>query len=210
METNLYNKAGEKSGTVNLPDGVFGLKWNPALVYQVVTGQEANSRKKVAHVKDRSEVRGGGKKPWRQKGTGRARHGSTRSPIWKGGGVTHGPNAETNFKKKINKKMARKALYTVLSAKRKDNELIIVEDLGFSEAKTKYAAQLFRNLMKDFGKINKGNGVLVALAGKDHETKRAIRNIPYAEINEARNLTALETLRHKYILIPKEAIEVFK
>ena len=212
MEIAVYNQAGEKSGTVELPDSVFGLKWNADLVHQVVMGQMANRRQKVAKAKDRSEVRGGGKKPWRQKGTGRARHGSIRSPIWKGGGVTHGPITEKNYKKKINKKMAKKALYTVLSAKARDNEIIILENIDFKEPKTKLAAQIFKNLSKveEFSRIAKGRGALVALAGKDIHARRALRNLPYAGVDEARNLNASEALQYKYILFPKQAIEAFK
>ena len=97
MEVKIYEQSGKDAGTVTLPDGVFGLPMNKDLVYQVVTAQEANRRQTTAHAKDRAQVRGGGKKPWRQKGTGRARHGSIRSPLWKGGGVTHGPLKKKNF-----------------------------------------------------------------------------------------------------------------
>src|SRR6478609_7180183 len=114
MEATLYNKKGEKAGKVTLPESLFGLPWNADLVHQVVTSMQDNARLSIAHTKDRGEVRGGGKKPWKQKGTGRARHGSSRSPIWKGGGITHGPLAEKNYKQKINKKMASKALAAAL------------------------------------------------------------------------------------------------
>lgn len=209
MEIKVYNQKGQETGMVELPDGIFGLRWNADLVHQVVTTQEANRRPKVAHVKVRSEVRGGGKKPWRQKGTGRARHGSTRSPIWKGGGVTHGPNEFMDYKKKINKKMAKKALYTVLSAKVRDHELVVLEDLNFKDAKTKYAAETFKNLAKqeNYKRILKGNGVLVTLLGKDLNARRALRNLPYTGMDEIRNLTAWEVLQYKYILIPKTALE---
>lgn len=211
MQVKIYNQTGKETGAVELPDAVFGLKWNADLVHQVVTGQRANRRQKVAHAKDRAEVRGGGKKPWRQKGTGRARHGSTRSPIWRGGGVTHGPLTEKNYKKKVNKKMARQALYTVLSAKARDHEVVILDGLQFPEPKTKFAAEVFNNLakIKEFSRITKGNGVLVALAGNDGAAKRALRNLAYVEVNEARNLNAHEAMQHKYVLLPKDALAVF-
>src|SRR3989344_1527703 len=148
MKVNLYNQNAEQAGSIELPDSVFGLKWNPDLVHQVVKGQEANMRPKVAHAKDRAQVRGGGKKPWRQKGTGRARHGSIRSPIWKGGGVTHGPLTEKNYNKKINRKMAKKALFTVLSQKARENEILVLEKLNFSEPKTKLASEFFKKISK--------------------------------------------------------------
>src|SRR3990167_7958338 len=149
MKVKLYNQVAEEVGKTELPDEVFGLKWNADLVHQVVTSQEANRRPTVAHAKGRGEVRGGGRKPWRQKGTGRARHGSIRSPIWKGGGVTHGPLKEKNYKKKINKKMAKKALFAVLSAKARDNEIIVLDDLKFSEPKTRLAAEMFAKFEKN-------------------------------------------------------------
>jgi len=212
MEISVYNQIGGKTGTVELPENVFGLPWNESLVFQVATGQRANQRRKLAATKDRAEVSGGGKKPWRQKGTGRARHGSIRSPIWKGGGVTHGPIREKNFKKKINKKMAKKALFVVLSAKMRDKEILVLDELNFKSAKTKIAAEVFRNFSKneDFKKITAKNGILVVLPKKDEQTVRAIRNLPYANFNEARNLTALEVLGYKYLLLPKASLELFK
>ena len=145
MDIQVYNQQGKESGTMELPK-IFELPWNADLVHQVVTSQQANQRVNVAHVKNRGEVRGGGKKPWQQKGTGRARHGSIRSPIWKGGGVTHGPTKERSFKKKINHKMATKALAAVVSAKVRDHELLVLDTLSFVSAKTKEAIAVFRQL----------------------------------------------------------------
>jgi len=197
---------------VELPDRVFGLKWNADLVHQVVTSYAANQRRGTAHAKTRGEVRGGGRKPWRQKGTGRARHGSIRSPIWKGGGVTHGPRSEKDYTKKINKKMAKKALWTVLSAKARDNEIVVLDDIKFAEAKTRFAARMFSALArnKDLGRIMKGDGALVALAGKDPASRRALSNLPYARSDEARNLNAYEVMRHKYVVLPESALGTFK
>ena len=210
MKLTAYNQQGEKAGTIELSDSVFGLKWNADLVHQVVTSQEANRRPTIAHAKGRSEVRGGGRKPWRQKGTGRARHGSIRSPIWKGGGVTHGPLKEKSYKRKINKKMAKKALYTVLSAKVRDNEIIVLDKLNFAEPKTKLAANVFNNLKEIKKDITaKENRVLVLLPKMEDAIKRAVRNLPYAELDEARNLNAWRAMKHKYLLFTKESINVF-
>ncbi len=212
MKVKTYNQQGEESGTVEVSDAVFGLPWNGDLVHQVVTSYAANRRGSTAHAKGRGEVRGGGRKPWRQKGTGRARHGSIRSPIWKGGGVAHGPKKERDFSKKINKKMARKALWTVLSAKVREGEFIALDSLHFSRPKTKLGSGLFSNFAKtkDFSGIMKGNGVLVALPQKNSEVSRAIRNLPYVGVDEARNLNAYELLQYKYVLFPKEALAVFQ
>ena len=212
MQVKVYNKDAKEIETMELSDSVFGLKWNAALVHQVVTSQMANRRAGTAQAKTRGEVSGGGKKPWRQKGTGRARHGSIRSPIWKGGGVSHGPRADKDYSKKINKKMARKALLTVLSAKARDNEIILVDEVAFSQPKTKEGATLLSSLSKipAFGRLTRTNGVLVALPKREDTTVRALRNLPYAGIDEARNLNASAVLKYKYLLLPKASLSVFE
>lgn len=212
MKVKSYNQLGKETGTVELPDSVFGLKWNADLVHQVVTSYTANTRRGTAHAKGVSEVRGGGRKPWRQKGTGRARHGSIRSPLWKGGGVTHGPKKERVFTKKIPRKMAKIAFYTVLSAKARDNEIIVLEDFKFAEPKTKLAAGVFDNLsgVESFRNLKKGSGVLVALPGKDDTTRRAIQNLPYVGVDEARNLNAYKVLQYKYLMFIQDGLEIFK
>src|SRR3990167_10958145 len=147
MELPLYNQNAEQVGAVNLADDVFGLPMNKDLLYQVTTSQMSNQRQVIAHAKGRGEVRGGGKKPWRQKGTGRARHGSIRSPIWKGGGATFGPTKEVNFKKKVSKKMASKALFVALSSKARDKQLLVVDGIKLQNPKTKEMAVLFKNFL---------------------------------------------------------------
>lgn len=210
MNVKVYNQSGKESGTMELPK-VFELPWNADLVHQVVVSQSSNRRQVVAHTKGRSEVRGGGRKPWRQKGTGRARHGSIRSPIWKGGGVTHGPTKERNFKKKINKKMAAKALAIVLSAKIRDNEILVLDNLAFSRPKTTEAAKLFRHLseIKGFSDIvSKPRRALALLPEHTPELKRALRNLSAVETGEARNVAALDVLNRKYVVLPKSSIGV--
>ena len=135
MKVPLYNIEGKEEGTALLPKEIFEVKMNADLVHQVVVSQMSNRRQITAHTKDRSEVRGGGRKPWRQKGTGRARAGSSRSPLWKGGGVTFGPRKDRNFKKEIPAKIRKKALFMVLSEKAKENTVIILDILSTQNAR---------------------------------------------------------------------------
>src|SRR3989344_1087428 len=139
METTIYNQKGQESGKITLPEKVFGLPWNADLVHQVVVSMTSSMRHSIAHTKTRGEVSGGGKKPWQQKGTGRARHGSTRSPIWVGGGIAHGPRSEKDYDRKINKKAKTKALHVILSQKFRDGEILFVDSLSFGSPKAKDA-----------------------------------------------------------------------
>ena len=148
MEAILYNQEGKSAGKFALPKGIFDVPWNNDLVHEVVRLMNSNSRTNVAHAKTRGEVRGGGKKPWRQKGTGRARHGSSRSPIWVGGGTTHGPRNEKNFDRKSNKKAKTKALLTILSRKYKDGEILFLDGVNFAAPKAKEAKTVLLSLSK--------------------------------------------------------------
>src|SRR5476651_1687466 len=146
MEAKIYNQKGVASGNITLPEKVFAAKWRSDLVHQVVQSMRSNKRAGTADTKDRGEVRGGGRKPWKQKGTGRARHGSIRSPIWVGGGVTHGPLSEKNYKRKISKSMRAQALFSVLSKKLKDAEMLFVDTLLTKDIKTKGALEVMNIL----------------------------------------------------------------
>lgn len=212
MDIKVYNQEGKETGTVKLSDSIFDVPWNPDLVHQVAESMRANQRTPVAHAKDRSEVRGGGRKPWRQKGTGRARHGSIRSPIWTGGGVTHGPRKEKNYSRKINSKMRRKALLVALSQKLRDNEILILDKINFKEAKTKEAAQVFKNLskVKGYETIDNKSKTLVALSKKDEKILRALNNLSKISIEEARNLNVLSVLSYKYLLLPKDSLKAIE
>lgn len=205
MESPIYNIEGKKSGGITLPENVFGVRWNPDLVKQVADSLLSTIRKPVAHSKDRGEVRGGGRKPWQQKGTGRARHGSIRSPIWVGGGVTGGPRNEKNFERKVSKKMRIKALYTIMSQKLRDGEVLFVDSLKLSEPKTKRAVGILNSLstIKGFEYIlsKKNNAAVIALSTKDKETERAFDNLGNIEVIEARNLNPLLLLEYKYLVI---------
>ena len=204
MFVKTYNQKGEEIGETELPKEIFEVALNSDLVYQVVLSQKSNQRQISAKTKDRSEVRGGGKKPWRQKGTGRARHGSIRSPIWKGGGVTFGPTTEKVFKKIIPKKMRRKALFMVLSAKAKENLIFILDKLEIEKPKTKSMIDILNKLF-----LKKGSG-LVVLPKIDKNIILASRNIPKTDTIQAKDLNVLDLLNYKYLLMPKEAIEVIK
>lgn len=204
MEFPLYNQKAENIGKVELPDSIFNVKMNEDLVHQIVTSQRSNQRQVIAHTKGRSEVRGGGKKPWKQKGTGRARVGSIRSPIWKGGGVTFGPTKERNFKKKINKKMSRKALFMVLSSKVKDNQLFVLDDIKLENSKTKEMAVILKNLSSLMGKKPT---TLLILPLLEDKIKRSAKNLPSFTAVEARNLNPLEVLSYKYLVLVKDSVD---
>ncbi|MBU0476555.1 50S ribosomal protein L4 [Patescibacteria group bacterium] len=209
MLVDVFNQDGGKAGQTRLPKEIFEVPANSDLVHQAVVSQMANKRRVIAHTKDRGEVRGGGKKPWRQKGTGRARHGSSRSPIWRGGGITFGPTKERVFKKIIPKKMRRKALFMVLSAKAKENLIVVLEDLKVEQIKTKKMIEVIGNLKKGIKDFT-GKSILIALSGVDKNVILAARNIPKVETIEARNLNCLDLLSFKYLLLSKEAIKVIK
>jgi large subunit ribosomal protein L4 len=185
------------------------VKINPDLVHQVVVSQMANRRRVIAHTKTRAEVRGGGRKPWRQKGTGRARHGSIRSPLWKGGGVTFGPRKERVFKKKIPKKMRRKALFMVLSGKIKNNLLILLDGLKLEGVKTKLMVKIIENLRKKIKNFQEGT-VLLVLPEMDKNLILAARNLPDIETIQAKDLNCLDLLSFKYLIMPKKSIKVIK
>jgi large subunit ribosomal protein L4 len=209
MKEIIYNQEGKEIGKIDLSETIFGLKINHNLVRQALEAQLSQSRRPLAHTKDRGEVRGGGKKPWRQKGTGRARHGSIRSPLWKGGGVTFGPRKEKIFAKKINKKMKRQALLMALSSKVKDAELVVLDELKLTQPKTKDMAQVIKGLAvgvkKDLGK-----GTLVVLAAKDENIIRASRNLPKIQTISATSLNLVDLLNRRYLLLPKDAIGVIE
>ncbi len=216
MEANIYSQTGKEVGKITLPANVFGLGWNADLVHQVSVSMMSNLRAPVAHVKDRGAVRGGGKKPWRQKGTGRARHGSSRSPLWVGGGVTHGPSNEKVFARKINKGMKAKALRVALSKKFKDGEILFVENLSFKTPKTKDAKVVLDSLaaVKGFEYITKKkeNVLHLALAQKEVAVEKSFRNFNTLSVGELRNLNVLDVLNKKYLIIvnPAEALKLLE
>jgi large subunit ribosomal protein L4 len=204
MLVNTYNQNGEVIGQTRLPSEIFGIGINPDLVHQVVVSQMANKRRPIAHTKTRAEVSGGGRKPWPQKGLGRARHGSIRSPLWRHGGVTFGPRKEKIFKKKIPQKMKRKALFMVLSQKLKDEELLLVDKLKIEKPKTKLFFEILKKL--PLKKIN----ALIALPKLDKNLILASRNIPKIKTLLAKDLNCLDLLSFKYLILPVDSIKVIK
>ena len=201
MKVDVYNHNNEKVGTVEVSDKVFALKWNPDLVHQALLVQLANRRNIVAHAKGRSEVRGGGKKPWRQKGTGRARHGSIRSPLWKGGGVTHGPLKSKKYGRKINRKAKRLAVTQTLSKRLQDSELKIVDAFDGGISKTRVFAKMLTSITpRPF------NALLVA-ASSNRNIHRMAANIPHIDAISARSLNVYDLLSHKHVILEKKAVE---
>ncbi len=213
LEAKIYTQEGKAAGALELPERVFGLAWNADLVHQVMTSMMTSKRNPVAHSRTRGEVRGGGKKPWQQKGTGRARHGSIRSPLWPGGGVTHGPRNEKNFDRKVNQKMKAKALFTLLSKKMRDGEVLFVDSIVPKEAKTKHAKGIISALagVKGYEALatKKNNAAFIAIAAKSAHADRSFGNISNISLNEVRNMNVLDLLKYKFVVIadPKASVE---
>jgi len=197
----VVNQENKKVEELDLPERIFSIKWNPSLVQQVLSAYLANRRNLLAVARDRGMVRGGGKKPWRQKGTGRARHGSIRSPIWKGGGVTFGPTAERVFAKKINRKMKQLAIFSVLSQKLRDKELIIVDNFDMPVSKTKELNKVLKNL------VDIRSSILIILSRGKKSFCRMANNLKKAELIGVDSLNIYDLLRAKNILLEKEAIK---
>ncbi|MEN9922144.1 MAG: hypothetical protein RL097_420 [Candidatus Parcubacteria bacterium] len=205
MDAKVFSQEGKETGVVTLPEAVFGVAWNPDLVHEVVIGMQANARQSSAHTKGRGDVRGGGKKPWKQKGTGRARHGSRRSPIWVGGGVSHGPRNEKDYSVKINKKVRAKALATVLSKKLADQEVLFVDSFSFTEPKTKDAKAIVTALAKGAGQTmlatKRKNAAVVVLAGRNLATEKSFRNFGNIEVVQAKDVNPVDLLTYKYVVV---------
>jgi len=204
MKAAIYNQNGKKlEESISLPKEIFDVKMNADLVHQVAVSQMANKRRIIAKTKNRAEVSGSGRKPWRQKGTGRARHGSIRSPIWRHGGVTFGPQPDVAFKKEISKKMRRKALFMVLASKAKKERLIVLDSLKIESPKTKLMVDILDKLPV------KGSR-LVILPKKDETIIKATRNISKTKSELAQNLNVLDLLSFNYLILPKDSIKAIK
>ena len=216
MEAKIYNQKGGEAGKIELPAKVFAAKWRADLVHQVVEGMRSNKRSGTADTKDRGEVRGGGKKPWKQKGTGRARHGSSRSPIWVGGGVTHGPLAEKNYKRKISKSMRAQALFSVLSKKYAAGQVLFVSELALAAPKTAEARAIMTNLgtiagFEEVGTRRK-NALYVVLPKMDVATKKSFQNMGNVLMGTVSTLNPVDVLSYKYLVLvaPEESVKALE
>jgi large subunit ribosomal protein L4 len=197
----LYNQEGTSVGNLELDPKLFEVAPNAALVHQAVVTQEANARQVIAHTKGRGEVRGGGKKPWKQKHTGRARHGSTRSPIWVGGGITFGPTKERNFSMKMNRAAKRKALAMSLTDKVQNEKFVAIDSLKLSEAKTKRAAAVLGKLPVA------GKKTLIIVEPTNRDIARVTRNIPNVTAISAKSLNIVDVIGHDFVLASKDAVD---
>ena len=199
MKTSVYDLENKVVGELDLPEAIFNYPWNADLIHQMVVSQAANLRRPWAHAKGRGEVRGGGKKPWKQKHTGRSRQGSIRSPIWKGGGVSHGPVKDRTYQTIIPKKMLRAALFGVLSERLRTGDLKVVEQLPADILKTKVLAQALKNLLPNAHAL-----LIPTLTNKT--IYRSSRNMPRVKTLMPNALNLADLLQYKTVLLDRDAV----
>ena len=200
----IYNTEGKEIDTVKLNSRVFDGQVNSAAIHQVITAYRANQRKGLASTKTRGEVSGGGKKPWKQKGTGRARVGSTRSPLWRHGGVVFGPHPR-NFSYSVPQKIRSLALKSTLNAKAMENNLIVLDGLVFTKQKTKDVSKIFSNL-KVLPKNRGKKFVLLLIEKRNDEFKTSARNLGFLNIGQAQDTHAYEVISHEKVIVTKEGL----
>jgi len=197
-QCDLYNLQKKKVGNLELPDGIFAAPIKPQLFYEVTNWQLARRRRGTASTKERSAVRGGGRKPWRQKGTGRARAGTSRSPLWRGGGTIFGPHPR-DYRFTLPKKVRRAALRSALSLRYKEGKLLLLEDFPSPEIKT-----------KSFVKAMEGLGIvsaLIVINGEDLNLERSARNVPWVKVLRHNGLNVVDILKYEHLIIVQPAIE---
>ncbi|MBW3601693.1 MAG: 50S ribosomal protein L4 [Actinobacteria bacterium] len=197
----VHTSTGDVTGSVDLDEGVFGAPVNVAAMHEVVRAQLAAARAGTAKVRNRAEVRGGGSKPWRQKGTGRARQGSIRAPQWAGGGVAHGPTGEQNHVKRVNRKLRRIALRSALSDRAASGDVRVIEGLAFDRGRTKAAAAVLDALGLA------GRRVLLVLAGWDDDVTKSFRNLPDVHLLTVDQLNTYDVLRSDVVVFQRDALE---
>jgi len=200
MKTIVYNLEGKKVKDIELSESVFNVPLNAELLHEVYVSMDANKRVAIAHTKGRGEVSGSGKKPWKQKGTGKARAGSVRSPIWRGGGVVFGPTKDRNFKKKINKKANAKAILMAISEKLRSEKLIIVDKIEAVNKKTK-------DIVAGLNSLKLKGSILVNLSQGEKDTYLYSRNIKNVTCTPIDNLNVLDILNHKSLVLSEESIK---
>jgi large subunit ribosomal protein L4 len=203
MKVPLRDMTGKVIDETELSDRIFGIAPNVAVMHQAMVRQRANARVASAATKTRGEVRGGGKKPWRQKGTGRARHGSIREPQWRGGGVVFGPRPERNYRQAMPRRMRRLALRSALSAKARDGQLVLLNTLEMAAPKTKDMVDLL-------DAVTGQSSALILLADKDPYVEQSVNNLPYAKTLLARYLNLVDVFGHDYLVIPLAAVKVIE
>ncbi len=206
MKADVYTIKGTKASSVELDEFVFDAPYNQDLIHQVVVSMQANARQGSAHSKTRGEVRGGGKKPWRQKGTGRARHGSSRSPIWVGGGTTFGPRNDKDYSKKINRKVKIKALYAILSEKFRSTQVMLVEDFGIQAIATKSVQDIIKNIsgVSGFETLDtkkNPNNILIVVPEYNEMLLKSINNMPHVMLADALGLNVMDVIQHRYVVV---------
>lgn len=199
----VYNSTGKAVGEMNLSETVFGVKVNKGLVHEALLAQRNNRRHAIAHTKTKGEVSGGGKKPWKQKGTGRARQGSTRNPQWVGGGVAFGPRAERNFSVKLNKKAKRSALFMALSDKVASNQVLAIDMIPTESPKTKVVAEMIK-------KLPVGRTTLIVSAGSSQSLMRMVRNLPNVKLVTANSINLEDVLGYRSVAFLKDAVGAFE
>ncbi len=205
MKYDVLNLQGDTKEAYDLPDYIFDVEINKDLVHQALRAMVLNRLHPVAHTKDRSERRGGGRKPWKQKGTGRARHGSTRSPIWRKGGVTFGPSKDANPGVSINKKMKRKALFMALSSIVKGQTLYLVDEIDMNEFKTRKAQEFLQNLVKSTDKKT-----LIVLPKRNMFVEKSFANLSNVSILLADSLNVEELMKCDIMVTSVPSIDVIK
>ncbi len=209
IKVKVYNQSAAPVKDLELSAKIFGVKANADLLHQAVVTQQANERQVLAHTKDRSEVRGGGKKPWKQKGTGRARVGSSRSPLWIGGGVTFGPTKDRNFSMKMNKKMRQKAIMMALSDKIAQSSLVIVDTLNMAEFKTKQFDAMLKAFEKNVLPADR-RSLLVLNSEKDEKARYSGRNLKGVNIINPENINIVDILTSRQVLMTEEGIKALE
>ncbi|AOY75103.1 50S ribosomal protein L4 [Clostridium formicaceticum] len=195
----VYNVSGEQVSEIELNDNVFGVEVNQHVLYEVVKNQLANKRQGTQSAKTRAEVRGGGRKPWRQKGTGRARHGSIRSPLWVGGGTIFAPKPR-NYSYTLPKKVRRLAMKSALTSKVNSNELIVLDELSLQLPKTKEMVNILNNLKVD-------KKALIVTGDKNDAVVKSARNIPGVDTTSVSTLNVYDILRYDKFIITKDAVQ---